>query len=131
MKKFFTLLLVFFLIFCLSACNRYNTPIENIERRDCSPESGEIQRVSITISKEEQLEIVSILNNSDCFNDVINSAPDYEFSVNGVRMGYVADGFFKDYDHACTLELSEADTRRVNEILGYENRYTQSSPVTN
>ena len=121
MKKFFILILVLFLTFCLSACNRYNTPIESIERLVCSPESGEIQRVSITINKEGQREIVSILNNGDWFNDCINSAPDYEFSVNGVRMGYVVDGLFKYYDHVCTLELSEADTQRVNEIFGYED----------
>lgn len=121
MKKLFALLLVFILIFSLTACSQYSMPIENLVQFHWL-EDGTKQETPITLSAAEQQEIVSILNAGVWVEDGVNSMDDYKFTVNGVRMGYIASGFFREYDlgYAHLLELSEEDTQRVNKILGFE-----------
>ncbi|MBE6958013.1 MAG: hypothetical protein E7447_02525 [Ruminococcaceae bacterium] len=121
MKKLFALLLVFILIFSLTACSQYSMPIENLVQFHWL-EDGTKQQTPITISQSEQWVIVSILNAGVWVEDGVNAPDDYQFTVNGVRMGYIASGFFREYDrgYAHLLELSEEDTQRVNKILGFE-----------
>lgn len=121
MKKLLALLLVFILTFSLSACSQYSVPVENIVRFELQ-EDGQTQRIPITLSAADQRIIVSILNAGSWVKDGVNSPDDYEFTVNGVRMGYIASGYFREYDrgYGYLLILSEADTQKVNKILGFE-----------
>ena len=121
MKKLFALLLVFILIFSLTACSQYSMPIENLVQFHWL-EDGTKQQTPITISQSEQWVIVSILNAGVWVEDGVNSPDDYQFTGGGVRMGYVASGYFREsgLGYAHLLELSEEDTQRVNKILGFE-----------
>ena len=119
MKKLFAFLIVLILIFSLAACKQYSVPLEDIVRMEYQ-ESG-TQSTPITLTQEEQQEIVSVLNSGNWNRDAMNFMDDYQFTVNGVRMGY-HDGYIRAYDlgYPQLLVLSEEDTQRVNQILGFE-----------
>ena len=120
MKKLFAFLIVLILIFSLAACKQYSMPIENLVQFH-RLEDGTKQETPITLTQEEQQEIVSVLNSGNWNRDAMNFMDDYQFTVNGVRMGY-HDGYIRAYGlgYPQLLVLSEEDTQRVNQILGFE-----------
>ena len=102
-----------------SACQKkkYEGPFSCIS----SFKEGKIEAL-VDMTEEAHTEILDILNAGEWVSNIANCAYDYEFTAKKQTIRYHSEcGTFIDIINGCSLEISDSEREKVNDILGVKN----------
>ena len=118
MKKIICIIIILTCLFSLFGCEKNITPISDNKQDMFVNSFLNDDNVSKKLNDEERDFILSLLDSEEWIKDIANCYCDYQFLYDGKTIKYSSTcGTFVDLENRRSLEISDMDTEKVNQIV--------------